>query len=179
MSGGEHTVALAALLYLPVAITALMMVLEAGARAGVPPAVRLRRAFMNSSPTARLAAAGMLVSATIHLALVPSHWTEDPLRAVLFSLDGAALSAVAAAAVMLGLQAWRPTAVLLLSAGIVSYVCYVVAGVEAPDSVGITAKVVELAVIGLVLAGSSRHMGSGGSRLRSRLLPRAIGGLFR
>jgi peptidoglycan/LPS O-acetylase OafA/YrhL len=179
MSGGEHTVALIALLYLPVAITALMMVLETGAKAGVPAAVRLRRVYMNSSPTARLAAVGMLVSAIIHLALVPSHWTEDPLRAVLFLLDGVALSAVAVAAVMLGIQAWRPAALVLLSAGIVSYACYVLAGVEEPDSVGVTAKLVELAVIGLVLVGSSRHVGSGGSRFRSRLLPKAIGGLFR
>jgi hypothetical protein len=179
MSGGEHTVALGALLYLSVAITALMMVLESGARAGVPAAVRLRRVYMNSSAPARLAAVGMLVSATIHLALAPSHWSEDPLRAVLFSFDGAALSGVAVAAVMLGLQAWRPAAVVLLSAGIVSYAWYVVAGVEEPDSIGITTKLVELAVIALVLVGTSCHVGSGGSRLRSRLLPKANGGLFR
>jgi hypothetical protein len=43
VSGGEHAVALMALLYLPVVITALPLALEAGARAGLPPAVRMRR----------------------------------------------------------------------------------------------------------------------------------------
>lgn len=45
VSGGEHAVALMALLYLPVVITALLLALEAGARARLPPAVRMRRTY--------------------------------------------------------------------------------------------------------------------------------------
>lgn len=130
ISGGEHAVALMAPLYLPVVITALLPALEAGARAGLPPAIRMRRAYLNSGPTVRPAARGMVMSATIHLGLAPSHWAEDHVRAVLFALDGVALSGVAISALMVRLPAWRAAAVALLSAEIFAYLGDVVAGVE-------------------------------------------------
>src|ERR1700694_3714948 len=92
MMGGDHASAVMALLYLPVVITALFVALEVGASAGLAAAVSVRRAYLNSAPRVRLAALGMVISATIHLALVPSHLAEDHVRAVLFALDGVALS---------------------------------------------------------------------------------------
>jgi hypothetical protein len=175
----EHTAVLVALLYLPAAITGLLVALELAAGAGFATALRLHRAYMSSSPMARLAAFGMLISATIHLALAPSHWVEDPVRAVLFFFDGVALGGVAIALVMLRLPAWRTIAIALLSAGIVAYAGYVVAGVERLDAVGIATKLVELAAIGSVLAGSTRHVGSGGSWLRQLASPKALGGFLR
>jgi hypothetical protein len=179
MSGGDHAVALIALLYLPVVITALLVALEVAARAGVPAAVSLRGAYLNSTPTVRLAALGMVMSATIHLALAPSHWDEDHVRAVLFALDGIALSGVAITALMLRLPAWRVAAVGLLSAEICAYLGYVVAGVEQLDAVGIATKLVELAVIGLVLAGPSDRVASGGSWLRQLASFKSNGGIAR
>jgi hypothetical protein len=179
ISGGDHAVALMALLYLPVVITALLLALEAGARAGLPPAVKMRRAYLTSGPTVRLAALGMVMSATIHLGLAPSHWAEDHVRAVLFALDGVALGGVAISALMLRLPAWRAAAVALLSAELFAYLGYVVAGVEQLDAVGIATKLVALAVIGLVLVGSTHHVGSGGSWLRQLASLKANGGFLR
>jgi hypothetical protein len=179
MSGGDHAVALIALLYLPVVITGVLLALEAGASAGVAAAVRVRAAFMNSGPTVRLAALGMGISATIHLALAPSHWAEDDVRATLFVLDGVALTAVAISAFVVRLPVWRAAAMALLSAEVFAYAGYVVAGAERLDAVGIATKLVELAVIGLVLVGSTHHIGSGSSWFRQVASLKGNGGLLR
>jgi hypothetical protein len=168
MSGGDHAVALMALLYLPVVIMAVLVALEIGARAGLEAAADLRRAYLNSPPTVRLAALGMVISATIHLALAPSHWAEDHVRSVLFVLDGIGLSGVAIAGLALRLPAWRVAAVGLLGAEICAYLGYVVAGVEQLDAVGIATKLVELAAIAVVLVGSVHRVGSEGSWLPQR-----------
>jgi hypothetical protein len=179
MAGGDHGIAIAALLYLPIVITGMLLVLETGARARVHAAMRVRSAFMNSSPGVRMAAFGMVVSATIHIALAPSHWSEDHVRAVLFMLDGVALTAVAIAALLLRFPHWRAAGVVLLSAEIVAYAGYVAAGVEQLDAVGIATKLVELAVIGVVLVDSTHQGGSNGNWLRELVSVRSNGGLLR
>jgi hypothetical protein len=179
MPGGDHAIAIVALLYLPIIVTGTLLALEAGARAGVPAALRARSAFTNSSPGVRMAAFGMVVSATIHLALASSHWSEDHIRAALFMLDGVALTAVAIAALLLRFPAWRAAAVLLLGAEVVAYAGYVAAGVEQLDAVGIATKLVELAVIGVVLMGSTHQVGSSGNWLRELVSVRSNGGLLR
>lgn len=175
MAAGEHGIAIAALLYLPVAVTGVLLALEVGARAGVPLASQLQSAFLESSPGLRMAAFGMVVSATIHIALAPSHWSEDPVRSVLFALDGGALTTVAIAALLLRFTLWRVPAVVLLSAQIFAYAGYVAAGVERLDAVGVATKLVELAVIGVVLMGSIHHVGSSGNRLRELVSVRSGG----
>jgi hypothetical protein len=179
MAGSDHGIAIVALLYLPIAITGVLLAIETGARAGVPAATRMRSAFINSSPAVRTAAFGMVVSATIHIALAPSHWSEDHARAVLFTLDGVALTAVAIAALLLRFSPWRAAGVVLLSAEVVAYVGYVVAGVEQLDAVGIATKLVELAVIGVVVVDSVRRVGSSGNRLRRLVSVKTNGGFLR
>jgi hypothetical protein len=179
MPGGDHAGPIAALLYLPIVITGLLLALESGTRAGIPAAMRLRNAFIDSSSSARTAAFGMAISATIHLALAPSHWAEDHVRTVLFVLDGIALTAVAISALLLPRSAWRVAAVALLSADVVAYFGYVLAGGEQLDAVGIATKLVELVVIGVVLVGSTHHVGSRGSWLRELVSHKANGGLLR
>ena len=178
MPGGDHAGSIVALLYLPIVVMGLLLALEGGAR-GVPAAMRLRSAFMDSSSSVRMAAFGMSISATIHLALAPSHWAEDHVRAVLFALDGIALTAIAISALLLRRSAWHVAAGALLSADVVAYFGYVVAGVEQLDAVGIATKLVELVVIGLVLVGSTHHVGSRGSWLRELVSHKANGGLLR
>jgi hypothetical protein len=126
-----------------------------------------------------MAAFGMVASAAIHIALAPSHWSEDPVRAVLFTLDGVALTAVAIAALMLQFPPWRAAGVVLLSAEIVAYAGYVAAGMEQLDAVGIATKLVELAVIGVVLVDSTHQVGSSGNWLRKLVSVRLNGGLLR
>jgi hypothetical protein len=108
-----------------------------------------------------------------------SHWAEDHVRAVLFALDGIALTAVAISALLLPRSGWRLAAVALLSADVVAYFGYVVAGVEHLEAVGIATKLVELVVIGLVLVGSTHHVGSRGRWLRESVSQKTNGGLLR
>jgi hypothetical protein len=178
-AGGDHGIAIVALLYLPIAITGVMLALEVGARAGVPAAMRVRSAFINSSPGVRMAAFGMVVSATIHVALAPSLWSEDHVRTVLFILDGVALTAVAVAALLLRFPPWRAAGVVLLGAEIVAYAGYVVAGMEQLDAVGIATKLVELAVIGVILVDSTHHVDSNRNWLRELVSVRSNGGFLR
>jgi hypothetical protein len=179
MLGGEHAIVLVALLYLPVAVTGLLLALEAGGRAGYPQAVRLRNAYLTSRPTVRMAAFGMAVSATIHLSLAPSHWSEDHVRAVLFALDGVTLGVVAVCAVMTRFRGWRTLASALLGIEVLAYAGYVVAGAEQLDVVGVATKLVEVSGIGLVLVGSAHRLGFGGEALRNLASPRAHGGFLR
>jgi len=144
MPGGDHTGSIVALLYLPIVVMGLLLALEAGARAGVPAAMRLRSAFIDSSSSVRMAAFGMSISA-----------------------------------LLLRRSAWHVAAVALLSADVVAYFGYVMAGVEQLDAVGIATKFVELVVIGLVLVGSTHHVGSRGSWLRELVSHKANGGLLR
>jgi hypothetical protein len=150
-AGGEHGAALVALLYLPVVVVALLMIVEVTARAGFSPALRLRRAYLATSPAVHLAALGMIISAVVHLALVPSHLAEEPVLGVLFALDGVALLAAVAWSVTRPIRGGRAASVLLLLGGVLAYVWYVATGREAADAVGIASKLVELASVALLV----------------------------
>jgi hypothetical protein len=54
---------------------AALTALEAGTSAGLPAAARLRAAYLATPPASRLAALGLAISATVHLALAlaPPH----------------------------------------------------------------------------------------------------------
>jgi hypothetical protein len=148
--GREHAAALAALPYVPVVVLTLLLTLELGARAGFSPALWLRRAFLATPPAIQLAALGMIISAAVHLALVPSHLSEEPMLGVLFALDGAALLIAAFLSLTRLLPGWRPAAVTLLFAGVLAYIGYVAAGAETADAVGVATKLVELITAGLI-----------------------------
>jgi hypothetical protein len=163
---GEHGAALVVLPYLAVAVLALLMAVEIGARAGSPAAIRLRSAYLATPSAVRLAALGMTISAAVHLVLVPGHLTGDPMLGVLFALDGAALVAAAVWSLTRPLRGWRTTSLVLLLGGVLAYAWYLATGRETADAVGIATKVVELAAIGLLLLPSRI-----GSARRSRRGP--------
>ena len=102
----------------------------------------------------RLVALLMLVSGILHLALVGGH---EGITSLLFVVDGVGFIGLTIAAFLT--TWWRRAAVLWLSATIVAYVVWVVAGWETPDEVGIACKLVELLALGLVmrLAVPKRH----------------------
>jgi hypothetical protein len=160
-AGHEHGIALVALLYLPVAVMTLPLALDSAARAGSLRARRLRCAYLSTSPTVQLAAFGMLISATVHLALADAHMGEALILGSLFALDGVALLAVALWTLVRPLPGWRAAGIGLLATGVIAYVAYVAAGREMFDAVGMATKAVELATIGLLVLPSD-----GGARDR-------------
>jgi hypothetical protein len=156
--GGEHAAALAALLSLPVVVMALAIVLEAGARADVIAARRLRALCLATPPAVRLAAMGMATSAVVHLALAPAHVAEDPLLGVLFALDGIALLIASAWSLTRPVRGWRVAGSVLLLGGLLAYAGYVASGTETADAVGVATKLVELASLGLLVLPDGQRM---------------------
>ena len=159
---GHDEPALVALTFLPVAILAVLTSVETGARAGLAAAVRLRGAYLGSPAAARLAALGLAISASIHLAIALAEPHAGTLLAVLLALDGTALLAVACSAAALPVPGWRVAGALLLSAGLIAYAVAVSDGLEELDVVGVATKLVELATLGTLVAAARRPTLDGG-----------------
>ena len=150
-AGHEHDPALLALLYLPILVCLFMFAIEVGSRRGVVLATRLRAGYQRLAAPGQFALLLIAMTAMIHLALIPTHWTEDRLRAVLFGLDTVALLGVAVGAFVR--RDWVTPAALLLIANVLAYAFYVLTGREGLDAIGIFTQVVELSALVLVLVG--------------------------
>src|SRR6202022_4209697 len=109
-------------------------------------AVSTTQAYGAATSITKLAAALMLLSGGVPLALVPGH---EGITGLLFIVDGLGFMGLAIAAFFT--TWWRRPAVLWLVATIVAYIVWVVAGWETPDQIGIACKLIELVALGLIL----------------------------
>jgi len=109
-------------------------------------AVRVTQAYDTAPSITKLAAALMLLTGAIHLALVPGH---EGITGMLFVIDGLGFIGFAIAAFTT--TWWRRPAVAWLVATIVAYLVWVIAGWETPDQVGIACKLIELVALGLLM----------------------------
>jgi hypothetical protein len=109
-------------------------------------AVRVTQAYEAAPSITKLAAALMLLSGGIHLALVPGH---EGITGVLFVIDGLGFITFAIAAFFT--TWWRRPAVAWLAATILAYIVWVIAGWETPDQIGIACKLIELVALGLLM----------------------------
>lgn len=142
----EHAAAIGAAIVLMGFLWVVTRALRLLAHRRVEWVVRLAEAYRATSPIARLAAALMLVSGAIHLALIPSH---EGITGLLFVADGVGFIALGVVAILTSW--WRRPAIVWLVATIVAYVVWILAGWETPDQVGIACKLIELIALGLVL----------------------------
>jgi hypothetical protein len=145
---GEHGAALLGLQYLPIAVFVLLVAIDQGACRGLPVAQRMLAGIRRLTPAQRLALLLVLVSATVHLSLVPGH-SGQPVTATLFALDGAAEVGLCTLACW-GARHWRGFGAALMLANLGAYAAYLLAGLEQPDGVGIITKLVELTALGLL-----------------------------
>jgi hypothetical protein len=159
-SMGEHGAALVALLYLPVAVVALLAALQVAADRGVSLARRFMAGLGQLRGAHWLALLLVAVTATVHAALVPA-LADEPLTAALFCLDAAALGAVCVAGPLL--RGWRPLAAVLLAGNLAAYAAYLAAGLETPDAVGLGTKLIEALALVLVLLPQARAAATAGS----------------
>lgn len=136
----------AALLTLPV-VWLFLRIVRLAADRRLPWAMRLQDGYRSSSVLTRTAAALMLVSAGVHLALIPGH--EGGMTPLLFLVDTAGLIVFSWAAFVT--TWWRRWAALWLAANVLAYAVWLIAGWETPDQVGIACKLVELVALGLVM----------------------------
>jgi len=136
----------AALLALPIAWL-LVHLIRLAATHRIAWAMRFVDGYRSSSAMTKTAVALMLVSAAAHLALAPGHLTEA--AGILFVIDAAGLIILSWAAFVT--TWWRRPAALWLTANILAYVVFMVAGWETPDQIGIACKLVELVALAMVL----------------------------
>ena len=102
----EHLGALTALLFLPVGAVAGLALLEEAARRHLRVAGRLRAGYLQLRGPDRPALLLLLVTATVHAALLPAHG-DEPLTAALFLLFTLGCAGVCGLA-LLGRAGWRP-----------------------------------------------------------------------
>jgi hypothetical protein len=143
---GDGTVLLG-LHVLPIVLFASLLALDLGERRGVPVARRMLRGLRRLSPSLRLALLLVLVSAAIHLSLVPGHLGQPP-TASLFVLDATAEAALCLMACC-GIRGWSRLGAVLMVANLAAYTSYVMAGLERPGAVGVATKLVELLALAL------------------------------
>src|ERR1700675_354355 len=142
----DHAIALTAAFVLLLFVFAFVGGLRFLSGCRVAWAVRVRQGYEAAPSITKLAAALMMLSGGIHLALVPGH---EGITGLLFVIDGLGFIGLGFAAFIT--TWWRRPAVLWLMATIVAYLVWVIAGWETPDQVGIACKLIELVALGLLL----------------------------
>jgi len=110
-------------------------------------ALFLRRSRRRVPGTVQAASVMMAVAGAIHLGLVPSH-LEEPLSAVLFVLNGIAYLVLSQAFTW---RWWRIASASLITATLLGYLLWIAIGLDQPDQVALTTKLVELTALGLVI----------------------------
>jgi hypothetical protein len=110
--------------------------------------LRLHPRWRSVPGTVRAAAVLMVVSAGVHLALIPQHLAGEPLTSALFLLDSAAFILLAATFTW---RWWRLASAALLVSTVLGYLVYVAFGLEGPDQVGVATKLVEVTALGFAL----------------------------
>lgn len=89
----------------------------------------------------------MAIAGAIHLGLVFSHLNE-PITAGLFVGNGISYIVLSQ---LVTWRWWRPASAALISATLVGYMIYIALGLDSPDQVAVSTKLIELIALGLVL----------------------------
>jgi len=110
--------------------------------------VRFSAAHRGLPVTTQVAVVLMAISGAIHLGLVSHHLVTDPITSVLFFFNGLAFIGLA---VLVRRRWWRFESSALIVLTVLAYLVYVVAGLEGPDQVGLTTKLIELTALGMIL----------------------------
>jgi hypothetical protein len=147
----EHLPGLVVLVVLLPALWVGLSGLRAWARRGSPPVDRLLARYDGLSFTAKSVLFGSLVGALVHAAIVPTHWGDERITAILFIVDvvGFALSFWWA---FTSRSHWQTVSVLMLGGTAAAYALYIVRGWETMDLVGLVTTTVELAAALVVLS---------------------------
>ena len=156
----EHWPGLVALVLFPVVAWLVVAAIRAGSSRGFKPTETLQRHIDATSFAGRVALLAMLVGAIVHAAIVPAHWGDSRILAILFLADVAGFLA-ASAWLLMGRRHWRLAAMAMLGGTVAGYVLYLLKGWETADPVGLVTTAIELAAA-LVLVMPDRA-GSGTS----------------
>jgi hypothetical protein len=147
----EHLPGLVALVVLLPVLWVALSGLRALAGRGSPWATGLVTRYDGLTFTAKAVLLGSVVGAVVHAAIVPTHWGDERVTAILFILDtvGFALSFWWA---VTSRSHWRTVAVAMLGGTAGAYALYIVLGWETMDLVGLVTTTIELAAALIVLS---------------------------
>jgi hypothetical protein len=121
------------------------------ARQGWPRTVRILDRYDGLAFTAKAVLFASVVGALVHAAIVPTHWGDERVTAMLFIVDvvGFALSFWWT---FTGRPQWRLVSVAMLGGTAATYALYIVLGWETMDLVGLVTTTIELAAALVVLS---------------------------
>jgi hypothetical protein len=147
----EHLPGLVALVVITPAVWIGLSGCRGLARRRVPGATALVSKLDGLSFTAKAALFASLVGAAVHAAIVPTHWGDDRVTALLFIADTVGF-AVAFWWTLGARRFWRVVDVAMLGGTAGAYALYLLKGWESADPVGILTTTVELAAALIVLS---------------------------
>jgi hypothetical protein len=145
----EHVPGLIALIAFPLAAWCVIAAIRAGANRGYRPFAVVQARLDSLSFEGRVTLVALLVGAVVHAAIIPTHWGDSRVLALLFVVDVVGFLA-ASAWLVLQRPHWRVVAFGMLVGTAAGYVFYALKGWETPDPVGMITTAVELTA-GLVL----------------------------
>jgi hypothetical protein len=153
----EHLPGLVALVVLSPLMWVTLSSLRARAQAGSLWALRLLDRYDALSFTAKAVLFGTLVGALVHAAIIPTHWADERVTAILFIVDAAAFL-IAFYWTLMSRNHWRLVSVAITGGTATAYAIYILCGWETMDLVGLLTTTIELAaaliVVSPVLSGS-------------------------
>jgi hypothetical protein len=168
----EHFPGLIALVATPLVLVAGVMLVRWRTRAGSAWAQRFSDRLGGLSLPANVAVVAMTLGATVHAAVVPTHWGDARVLAILFVLDTLGFLAATTWAIV-GWRHWQLAAAAMLGGTVAGYAFYLAKGWETADLVGMAVSLIELAgFLVLVLAG---HTAFADPARRRRLLASSFG----
>ncbi len=141
-------------------------IVRLAARRNIRPAVWVETHLQRLTFAERLVVGAMILGAAVHAAIVPTHWGENRVLAVLFMADTVGFLA-AASWMALGGRNRKAAAAAILGGTVVGYVVYLIKGWETADLVGLLITSIELA--GLVVLALSRLPAIAATRRRVAL----------
>ena len=154
----EHLPGLMALIAFPLVAWCVVAAIHAGDNRGSRLAQTMQSRLDATSFAGRVALAAMLVGAVVHAAIIPTHWGDSRVLAILFVADAVGF-VVASVWLVLQRAHWRLAAIAMLGGTFAGYVFYLLKGWETPDPVGLLTTGIELT--GALVLLMPAHMRSG------------------
>ncbi len=140
----EHLPGLVVLVLVGPVVWLALACLRGLAARGVPRAVRMSRRLHALPFAARIALLATLVGALVHAVIVPTHWGDARVTAILFVADTIGF-AVAFWWALTARHHWRLVAAAMLGGTACAYALYILKGWETMDLVGLVTTTIEAA----------------------------------
>jgi hypothetical protein len=173
----EHLPGLVALVVLSPLLWVILSGLRARAQGGSTRALRVVDRFDGLTFTAKAVLFATLVGAVVHAAIIPTHWADERVTAMLFIVDAVAFLA-AFYWTFTSRRHWKLASVAIAGGTAIAYAVYIVAGWETMDLVGLLTTTIEFAAALLVVSPALSSSPSREHRVALAAVPLALATLL-